>query len=107
MTKPIRRPIKAAESAVIPFTSMDIPLDVLEAKYGDDTDEEECMGGENINSHLPPESLVAGIDEKYPMEDEEDLNEETYYDEEEDEDSDEDVIAALEWADMRDGGPTY
>ena len=85
---------------------MEVPLDVLEAKYGDDTDEEVCMGEVSISSQLPAVESMEAVDDTHPIEVEEDYCEEAYY-EEEDEDSDEDVIAALEWADMRDGGSTY
>ena len=100
----------------------EISLKDLESKYADDTDEEEATGegsmpgkGSQRTSAAPADEAdtvaqghkdgldiskgmeTAGPEDGFCEEDEE-------YAEEED--SDEDVMAALEWADMRDGGLT-
>lgn len=99
----------------------EIPLKDLESKYADDTDEEEATGagsmpgaGGQRASAAPADEAeaaaeghkdgvskgleTAGPEDGFCEEDEEEYAEE--------EDSDEDVMAALEWADMRDGGLT-
>ena len=98
----------------------EILLKDLESKYADDTDEEEATGtgmpeeGSRCTSAAPADEAdagaqvpkdgldiskgmeAAGPEDGFCEEDEEEYAEE--------EDSDEDVMAALEWADMRDGG---
>ena len=91
----------------------EIPIHVLESRYRDDDDSEE----EELFTVVEDSKAAVGIpvlqgglhaDQAPPkdhLDGSKDCDEGQYYDEDEydEEDSDEDVMAALEWADMRDG----